>query len=95
MSLLLRVLLCPADMSVVDTLWLTCECLIPSIPVHLQVLVLERTAEAGRKVLMSGGTRCNVLPYSVDMESDFFTDSSRSAMRAIFSSWELQQCKQW
>jgi predicted flavoprotein YhiN len=32
-----------------------------------QVVVLERTREAGKKVLMSGGTRCNVLPLEVDL----------------------------
>jgi predicted flavoprotein YhiN len=32
-----------------------------------QVVVLERTREAGKKVLMSGGTRCNVLPQDVDL----------------------------
>lgn len=34
---------------------------------RLQVVVLERTREAGKKVLMSGGTRCNVLPLEVDL----------------------------
>lgn len=32
-----------------------------------QVVVLERTREAGKKVLMSGGTRCNVLPLEADL----------------------------
>ena len=29
--------------------------------------MLERTREAGKKVLMSGGTRCNVLPLEADL----------------------------
>lgn len=33
-----------------------------------RVLVLERTKEAGKKVLMSGGSRCNVLPTEVDLD---------------------------
>lgn len=39
-----------------------------SWPVQGRVLVLERTKEAGKKVLMSGGTRCNVLPSEVDID---------------------------
>lgn len=60
-----------------------------------RVVVLERTKEAGKKVLMSGGTRCNVLPSEVDLDKDFFTDSSQSALRAIFASWGVWQCWSW
>ena len=31
-----------------------------------RVLVLERTADGGRKILISGGGRCNVLPSELD-----------------------------
>lgn len=61
----------------------------------VQVTVLERTREAGKKVLMSGGTRCNVLPSEVDLQADFFTDSPTSAMRAIFASWGVWDCWAW
>ena len=37
----------------------------------------------------------NVLPMEVDIQRDFFTESSPSALRAIFSSWNLDGCKQW
>ena len=37
--------------------------------------LLERTRDGGRKILISGGGRCNVLPMHVD-ESRFVTDSS-------------------
>ena len=57
--------------------------------------VLERTREAGKKILMSGGTRCNVLPSEVDLQADFFTDSPTSAMRAIFASWGVWDCWAW
>jgi predicted flavoprotein YhiN len=60
-----------------------------------KVLVLERTREAGKKVLMSGGTRCNVLPCEVDLSKDYFTDSSKSALRAIFASWSIWECWSW
>lgn len=59
------------------------------------VTVLERTREAGKKILMSGGARCNVLPYEVDLERDFMTDSPTSAMRAVFSSWGVWECWSW
>lgn len=31
----------------------------------------------------------------VDLSSDYFTDSSRSALRAVFSSFTLDACKWW
>ncbi len=37
----------------------------------------------------------NVLPMEVDIQRDFFTESSPSALRAVFSSWSLEGCKQW
>lgn len=49
-----------------------------------QVKVLEKTDEAGKKVRISGGTRCNVLPSAVELPRDYFTDSSTSALRAVF-----------
>ena len=57
--------------------------------------MLERTREAGKKILMSGGTRCNVLPAEVDLQQDFFTDSPSSCMRAIFASWGVWECWSW
>ncbi|GAX81938.1 hypothetical protein CEUSTIGMA_g9366.t1 [Chlamydomonas eustigma] len=60
-----------------------------------RVTVLERTSKCGTKILMSGGTRCNVLPMEVDLQRDFFTGGSSSAMRAVFASWPLNECKAW
>lgn len=60
-----------------------------------KVTVLERTREAGKKVLMSGGARCNILPYEVDLDRDFMTDSPRSALRAVCSSWDVWECWSW
>ena len=37
----------------------------------------------------------NVLPLDVDLATDYFSNSSRSALRAIFSAWTLEQCKEW
>eukprot|EP00884_Botryococcus_braunii_P020547 jgi/Botrbrau1/7176/Bobra.0300s0007.2 len=60
-----------------------------------QVTVLERCQEPGRKILISGGTRCNVLPFAVEPEEDYVTESSFSALRSIFSTWSLPECKLW
>jgi predicted Rossmann fold flavoprotein len=53
-----------------------------------QVLVLERTADGGRKILISGGGRCNVLPWSLAPER-FVTDSPPALMRRLLRSWPL------
>jgi predicted flavoprotein YhiN len=53
-----------------------------------QTTLLERTRDGGRKILISGGGRCNVLPMRVD-ESRFVTDSSSNVMRKILRSWSL------
>lgn len=51
-------------------------------------ILLERTKDGGRKILISGGGRCNVLPMRVD-ESRFVTDSSAYTLRRIVRSWPL------
>lgn len=58
------------------------------------VLVLERTDKAGKKILMSGGTRCNVLPVEMSLD-DFSTGSSPNLMKRIFKSWSVDACKEW
>src|SRR5437763_4692530 len=50
--------------------------------------LLERTKDGGRKILISGGGRCNILPASVD-HSRFVTDSSSQTLRKILRSWPL------
>jgi hypothetical protein len=54
------------------------------------VTLLERTRDGGRKILISGGGRCNVLPMRVD-ESRFVTDSSPHLLRKILRSWPLAE----
>lgn len=56
--------------------------------VGAQVTVLERTADGGRKILISGGGRCNVLP-SMAAERRFVTDSSRRILSRLLGSWPL------
>ena len=45
-----------------------------------ETLLLERTRDGGRKILISGGGRCNVLPLRLD-ETRFVTDSSPNVVR--------------
>lgn len=54
------------------------------------VLLLERTADGGRKILISGGGRCNVLPSVLDPR-DFVTTSSSNTLKKILLSWPLAQ----
>ncbi len=53
-------------------------------------LLLERTRDGGRKILISGGGRCNILPARLD-ERRFVTDSSPNTLRNIVRSWPLEQ----
>ncbi|MFN9201716.1 MAG: NAD(P)/FAD-dependent oxidoreductase, partial [Gemmatimonas sp.] len=52
--------------------------------------LLERTRDGGRKILISGGGRCNVLPLVLD-ESRFVTDSSPNTLRRIVRAWPLAE----
>ena len=52
------------------------------------VLLLERTTDGGRKILISGGGRCNVLPSSLHPEM-FVTDSPAHLLRGMLRSWPL------
>ena len=55
-----------------------------------ETLLVERTADGGRKILISGGGRCNILPSRVD-ESRFVTDSSPNILRRLVRSWPLPE----
>jgi len=59
-----------------------------------RVIVIEKMSETGKKILMSGGTRCNVLPVEVDPDRDYFS-SNRRAVKAVLSTWDVDSCKQW
>jgi len=54
------------------------------------VLLLERTPDGGRKIVMSGGGRCNVLPSALD-PTRFVTASSPHAMRKLLLAWPLRE----
>ena len=53
-------------------------------------VLLETTPDGGRKILISGGGRCNILPAQLD-ESRFVTDSSPNTLRKIIRSWPLAE----
>ncbi|CAN5918317.1 aminoacetone oxidase family FAD-binding enzyme [soil metagenome] len=55
-----------------------------------EVVLLERTRDGGRKILISGGGRCNVLPSVLD-ETRFITDSSPNTLRKMVRSWPLAE----
>lgn len=50
----------------------------------------ETTADGGRKILISGGGRCNVLP-AVARPRDYVTDSSPRAMQRLLRAWPLAE----
>lgn len=54
------------------------------------VLLLERTKDGGRKILISGGGRCNVLPSEVSADL-YFTGSSRNSLKKLLLSWPLDE----
>jgi predicted Rossmann fold flavoprotein len=53
-------------------------------------VLVERTKDGGRKILISGGGRCNVLPSIVN-ESRFVTDSSPNLLRKMVRAWPLAE----
>ena len=55
-----------------------------------ETILLERTRDGGRKILISGGGRCNVLPSRVD-ESRFVTNSSPNLLRKMVRAWPLAE----
>jgi predicted Rossmann fold flavoprotein len=55
-----------------------------------ETILLERTRDGGRKILISGGGRCNVLPARLDI-SRFVTDSPPHMMRRMVRAWPLPE----
>jgi hypothetical protein len=52
------------------------------------VILFESTVDGGRKILISGGGRCNVLPAAIDANR-FVTTSSPHTLRNMLRSWPL------
>ena len=55
-----------------------------------RVTLLERTKDGGRKILISGGGRCNVLPSVLSPER-FVTDSPAHVLRGMLRAWPLHE----
>ncbi len=55
-----------------------------------EVTLVERTADGGRKILISGGGRCNVLP-STAAPRRFVSDSPRPLVAALLGAWPLRE----
>ena len=53
-----------------------------------RVLLLEGTKDGGRKILISGGGRCNVLPAALEPRR-FVTDSPAPLVQRFLRSWSL------
>src|ERR1017187_1822925 len=56
------------------------------------VIVVEKTRDGGRKILISGGGRCNVLPEALEPQR-FITASSPALVRRWLRSWPLDEQK--
>jgi len=54
------------------------------------VTVVERTTDGGRKILISGGGRCNVLPEALAPER-FVSDAPAHLVRRFLRSWPLPE----
>jgi predicted Rossmann fold flavoprotein len=55
-----------------------------------RVVVIDGTTDGGRKILISGGGRCNVLPQALEPDR-FVTDSSPALLRRLLRSWPLDE----
>jgi predicted Rossmann fold flavoprotein len=53
------------------------------------VILIERTSDGGRKILISGGGRCNVLPQALEPRR-FVTDSPPALVQRLLRSWPLK-----
>jgi predicted Rossmann fold flavoprotein len=59
-----------------------------------KVQLLERTKDGGRKILISGGGRCNILPSVVD-PAQYVTQSSPHIVKQILRSWPLDEQREF
>ena len=56
------------------------------------VVLIERTTDGGRKILISGGGRCNILPSVAEPER-FVTDSSMNTLKRMLRAWPVEEQK--
>lgn len=55
-----------------------------------RVTLIEKTSDGGRKILISGGGRCNVLP-AVAIPERFVSQAPRPLVRALLGGWPLRE----
>lgn len=63
-----------------------------------RVIILERNAECGKKILMSGGSRANVLPAASRTKGDYFTSADGASQRSLarlLATWPLADVHAW
>ena len=58
------------------------------------VTLIERTKDGGRKIVISGGGRCNVLP-SVLAPERFVTGSPAHLLRGMLRAWPLHEQREF
>src|SRR5688500_8369094 len=58
------------------------------------VVLIERTPDGGRKILISGGGRCNILPATAQPER-YVTDSSPNTLRRMLRAWPLTEQREF
>ena len=63
-----------------------CMAAIAAAELGAPVVLLESTADGGRKILISGGGRCNILPGQLE-ERRFVTDSSPHSLKKMLRTW--------
>ncbi len=59
-----------------------------------EVVLLEGSKACGRKILASGGGRCNVLPSEASVD-DFHTSGSRNVLKRLLRTWRLPEQRAW
>ncbi len=59
-----------------------------------RVTLYESTRQGGKKIVASGGGRCNVLPGAVDVRR-FVTDGSPRVLARVLASWPLEAQRAW
>jgi predicted Rossmann fold flavoprotein len=56
----------------------------------VEVVLVESTPDGGRKILISGGGRCNILPHVAQPER-YVTGSSPNTLKKILRSWPVAE----
>jgi predicted Rossmann fold flavoprotein len=59
-----------------------------------RVVLLESTRDGGRKILISGGGRCNILPSALS-PARYVTSSSANTLKKLLLSWPLAEQRRW